>query len=321
MPQILMAVGAILALAGVGSIAAGAPDWAAGLSLGATLIQSGTIAFVGGIVLVALGLVLHALQDLLHRLEGFSAGIPVRPMAPALPREDRAAQAQARPAPSGDAQPRPREATVMQPAEDPARARRERAPEPAEDAARPRRERAPEPPAEEPRPRAVTYAGDEPARPRREAPPAGERPRPRTLEQASEELARIRSELPLAGRNGAPRPRRDGAPLPPLPQPLPSDDRRRTKPPAEEPAGEYVPRFRPVDPAPPSAPSRGGASPADTVVRSGVIGGMAYTLYADGSIEAELSMGTVRFNSISELQEHVNRTGTEADTDFSDPQR
>jgi len=307
MPQILMAVGAILALAGVGSIAAGAPDWVAGLSLGATLIQSGTIAFVGGIILVALGLVLHTLQDLLHRLEGFSAGIPVRPMAPALPREDRAtAPAQPRQPPASDAQPRPREATVMQPAEDPARVRRERAPEPA---------------GEEPRPRPVTYAGDEPVRPRREAPQGGERPRPRTLEQASEELARIRSELPVAGRNNPPRSRREGSPLAPLPQPLPSDDRRRAKPPAEEPENDYVPRFRPVDPAPASAPSRGSSAPADTVVRSGVIGGMAYTLYADGSIEAELSMGTVRFNSISELQDHVNRTGTEADTDFSDPQR
>jgi hypothetical protein len=305
MPHILMAVGAVLALAGVGSIAAGAPDWVAGLSLGATLIQSGTIALVGGIILIALGLVLHALQDLLHRLEGFSAGIPVRPAVPALTREERmAAPGQPRPPHGGEAPPRPREATVMQPAEDPARTRRERAPEPA---------------GEETRPRPVTYTGDEPARPRREAPPApaGERSRPRTLEQASEELARIRSELPLAGRNGAQRSRRDG--LPPLPQPLPSDDRRRAKP-SEETGGDYAPRFRPVDPAPPSAPSRGGA-PADTVVRSGVIGGMAYTLYADGSIEAELSMGTVRFNSISELQEHVNRTGTEADGDFSDSQR
>jgi len=302
MPQILMAVGAILALAGVGSIAAGAPDWVAGLSLGATLIQSGTIAFVGGIILIALGLVLHALQDLLHRLEGFSAGIPVRPAVPALPREERPGAPPARPVQGGDAPPRPREATMMQPAEDVARVRRERAPEQAGD---------------EPRPRPVTYAGEEPARPRREAQPGGERPRPRTLEQASEELARIRSELPQAGRNGAPRTRREGPP--PLPQPLPSDDRRRAKPPAEESGGDYVPRFRPVDPAPPSAPSRG--APADTVVRSGVIGGMAYTLYADGSIEAELSMGTVRFNSISELQEHVNRTGTEADADFSDPQR
>jgi hypothetical protein len=53
------------------------------------------------------------------------------------------------------------------------------------------------------------------------------------------------------------------------------------------------------------------------VVRSGIVGGMGYTLYADGSIEAELPMGTVRFNSLAELQEHVTRTGEEDDTEFS----
>ncbi len=51
-------------------------------------------------------------------------------------------------------------------------------------------------------------------------------------------------------------------------------------------------------------------------MRSGIIAGMAYTLYADGSIEAELPVGTVRFNSVAELQEHVKRSGAEADVDF-----
>jgi hypothetical protein len=56
-----------------------------------------------------------------------------------------------------------------------------------------------------------------------------------------------------------------------------------------------------------------------SVVRSGIIGGMAYTLYSDGSIEAELPIGTVRFNSLGELQEHVKRAGAEADGDFRGP--
>jgi hypothetical protein len=55
------------------------------------------------------------------------------------------------------------------------------------------------------------------------------------------------------------------------------------------------------------------------VVRSGIIGGMAYTLYSDGSIEAELPIGTVRFGSLAELQEHVMRTGAEADAEFTGP--
>jgi len=32
---------------------------------------------------------------------------------------------------------------------------------------------------------------------------------------------------------------------------------------------------------------------------------MAYTLYADGSIEAQLPQGTVRFGSIAELRTHI----------------
>jgi hypothetical protein len=63
------------------------------------------------------------------------------------------------------------------------------------------------------------------------------------------------------------------------------------------------------------AGARGDAS--STVVRSGIIHGMAYTLYADGSIEAELPIGTVRFASIEELQDHVSHTGDEADVDFA----
>jgi hypothetical protein len=59
---------------------------------------------------------------------------------------------------------------------------------------------------------------------------------------------------------------------------------------------------------------------SNTIVRSGIIGGMAYTLYTDGSIEAELPIGTVRFASIEELQDHVSQTGEDADVDFGGPQ-
>ncbi len=44
------------------------------------------------------------------------------------------------------------------------------------------------------------------------------------------------------------------------------------------------------------------------VLKSGVVDGMAYTLYVDGSIEAELPQGTLRFASINELREHLERT-------------
>ena len=44
---------------------------------------------------------------------------------------------------------------------------------------------------------------------------------------------------------------------------------------------------------------------AAAILKSGVVDGMAYTLYADGSIEAKLPHGTVRFGSIAELRAYI----------------
>jgi hypothetical protein len=44
---------------------------------------------------------------------------------------------------------------------------------------------------------------------------------------------------------------------------------------------------------------------AVTILKSGVIEGMAYTLYSDGSIEAQLPQGTLRFGSIAALRDHI----------------
>jgi hypothetical protein len=41
------------------------------------------------------------------------------------------------------------------------------------------------------------------------------------------------------------------------------------------------------------------------ILKSGIVDGMPYTLYADGSIEAKLPQGTVRFGSIAELRAHI----------------
>jgi len=41
------------------------------------------------------------------------------------------------------------------------------------------------------------------------------------------------------------------------------------------------------------------------ILKSGVVDGMGYTLYVDGSIEAELPDGTLRFASINELRKHL----------------
>jgi hypothetical protein len=51
-------------------------------------------------------------------------------------------------------------------------------------------------------------------------------------------------------------------------------------------------------------PANAGAASA-TVYRSGVIDGMAYSLFMDGSIEAELPTGRVKFATIDELQQYL----------------
>jgi hypothetical protein len=48
-------------------------------------------------------------------------------------------------------------------------------------------------------------------------------------------------------------------------------------------------------------------APAVTVVKSGAVDGMAYSLYSDGSIEAQMPEGMMRFASIDELRTHLDQ--------------
>ncbi len=47
--------------------------------------------------------------------------------------------------------------------------------------------------------------------------------------------------------------------------------------------------------------------PQVTVLKSGVVDGMAYSLYSDGSIEAQMPEGMMRFASIDELRSHLDQ--------------
>ena len=55
----------------------------------------------------------------------------------------------------------------------------------------------------------------------------------------------------------------------------------------------------------PNGPNRAQRPRAVAILKSGVVDGMGYTLYVDGSIEAELPQGTLRFASINELRSHL----------------
>ena len=49
---------------------------------------------------------------------------------------------------------------------------------------------------------------------------------------------------------------------------------------------------------------------AVSILKSGVVDGMAYTLYSDGSIEAEMPQGTMRFASITELRAYLDKASS-----------
>lgn len=267
MPQALIILGAVLALAGIGSIAAGAPSWVLGLGLGTALIQSGAVGLVGGFLLVGIGFVLRALRDLTRRLDQIAPGapLPARAPAPAAPRQP--AKRESVPAPSSSR----REPPSFGPRDD----TRDR--EPIHD-------------------RSEDSGFPEPE----------ERPRPRS--RFGEPEPRMPSRPGASPERGRPRP-----PMPaPMPDRAPTSDR-----------GPSFDAFEDDAPPPPArgpAPANSGSGMSNTIVRSGIIGGMAYTLYTDGSIEAELPIGTVRFASIEELQDHVSQTGEDADVDFGGPQ-
>jgi hypothetical protein len=83
---------------------------------------------------------------------------------------------------------------------------------------------------------------------------------------------------------------------------------KRGAPRADEHANESVEPVRPPARPWPPEPSDSAAEEATqppAILKSGVVDGMAYTLYADGSIEAQLPQGTVRFGSIAELRAHI----------------
>jgi hypothetical protein len=74
------------------------------------------------------------------------------------------------------------------------------------------------------------------------------------------------------------------------------------------------PSVTPIQSRQTAEPTNAAASPnnpdsaAVSVLKSGVVNGMPYTLYSDGSIEAQLPEGTLRFGSITELRNHIEQS-------------
>lgn len=81
------------------------------------------------------------------------------------------------------------------------------------------------------------------------------------------------------------------------------DDLKSIFEPASAPPARQEPSFSPPPPAPP-VPSAPAASAAP-ILREGVIAGIPFRLYGDGSIEADLESGTTRFASLKDFRAHV----------------
>lgn len=276
-----------LLIAGIFAVVAGLLAVAFGysirdFSLGSTLIISGTIGVCSGMLLVGLYVVLLELQAIARRLAGTAAASEVR-VRPVLP----PGLAAPEPAPAMRVDPPPSPAAPPWQAEAPAR--------------------------ERPR-------GEAPAEPEAPPPAAPEAPRRRNLMFASSS----RKERERAGTKAAestpPQPHAGAAePAAPEAPPASFDDAwpklDRARPP-EPPAPRRPPprpasTFEPAAPqAPPPAPEPPPAEqPPVTVLKSGIVDGMAYSLYSDGSIEAQMPEGMMRFASIDELRAHLDQRG------------
>jgi hypothetical protein len=185
-----------------------------------------------------------------------------------------------------------------------------------------------EPPAASPPPWQSEAAARERPRveppPEPEAPPAvPEAPRRRNLLFAStSRKERERAEV-KAAEGAAPQPpgaATEAQETPPasFDDAWPRPDRGRPGEPPAAPRRPPPPRspstFAEAAPSPPPPPAPEPEPPAAeqapvTVLKSGVVDGMAYSLYSDGSIEAQMPEGMMRFASIDELRAHLDQRG------------
>jgi hypothetical protein len=86
----------------------------------------------------------------------------------------------------------------------------------------------------------------------------------------------------------------------------PAESKPAKRPTVDQPSPEPPPST--MAKAPEAAISHPASEPPVAILKSGVVDGMGYTLYVDGSIEAELPQGTLRFASINELRNYLAKS-------------
>jgi hypothetical protein len=314
----LLILGVVIAAAGVVLIGPGLPF--GGRDYDASIVTPGAVAIVGGLILIGLALAVRVLGRIEKALAARPLPHPVLQEEAAAPAtEEPAAAAPARlpfppkPAPRPVPSPAPAVATLRVLPEDaaldrlrekfPTLVRIENAPvvEDAEVSLSPKPSvRADEAVAEANTAVAQQTNGAAPARiePRLEvqARPASRPERAKNFEafwpkkqRPGQEASALAAKEPAAQQPAAQQP--PALPVEPVLTPEPVQFQFR----------EPAPEPRLVAPAP-EAPTM------VSILKSGVVDGMAYTLYSDGSIEAQLPQGTLRFGSITELRNHIEQS-------------
>jgi hypothetical protein len=297
MSVLLFFVGAIVAMLGVGMVGYGIPINE--FSFGNTLIVGGTTAVVGGLIIIAIAVAVRQLKRIAEMLAtSVQPDQPVETFEPAAP-------LQAAPMPSQiPFPPKPKsEAAIPQP-KLPAETRVEDRPAVAAAPTLPNPDRPPVAVEEfevEPY-EDVLLSPQQPA----PAPTKPDQPAPHApIGDDIFPVAGMRSEPAFDARwHSSPPPQQ---PLERMAQPShfdamwPAESRPAKRPVIEEAKPEPKPAAAPAPvPEPPSEPV--------AILKSGVVDGMSYTLYVDGSIEAELPQGTLHFASINELRDHLARS-------------
>jgi hypothetical protein len=295
MSVLLFIVGAIVVMIGVGMVGYGIPINE--FSFGNTLIVGGTTAVVGGLIVIAIGVAVGQLRRINQAL---ATHTPVRPGLPVEMPEPATAAAPSRvPFP-----PKPKSEPVIPESQPPDETAVEDHPAVA---AAPTLQNPDRPVA----------AGEEFKVEEYEAVSLSPRqavraPAPVELDEPVPVPPPVADDVfPVAGMRSEPAletPWHSSAPPPPTPE-------RQSQPsyfdamwPAEvRPAKRPVIDEAKLEPKPTVAPAPMPAAPSEPVaiLKSGVVDGMAYTLYVDGSIEAELPQGTLHFASINELRDHL----------------
>lgn len=317
MPVLLCGVGVFALVAGLIMVGFGVPINE--FSFGNTLISAGTTAIVGGLIIFALGVTVGQLRRIAEALahQGpraqaeISAPLTAGPLAAApsssripYPARQRAEPASAGPGPFRDDRADGPGASRRDQSLAPTLRNPEEAPLTVED------EISLSPP--HPAVSASPAAGNAGGRPRPPATPtfgASAQDMDQDMAQDMDE----KSPQPMSGW-------RSPAPSMPPPAPVPVRPPQAARFDAmwpaegkpEKPLFSSETKSNPPPPQPPAGSQKHAESDAAkpravAILKSGVVDGMGYTLYVDGSIEAELPQGTLRFASINELRSHLEK--------------